>query len=121
MAVAKKNRRKIVVDGRDFYWNVTEDEDEYYGGFILTIVSDDKHFLVRYPLNQPQNQLKFRANYIVVEGRDFYGNGNFGGSWQRVVCPIFDETEAVTPSTVREIILWSLTDKENTFAEWPGP
>ena len=116
MTVAKKGKRKIVVNEREFFWYVAEDLYEIPGGYTLFIVSEDKHFLVRYPLNQPEN----RSNYLIVERKEFGGNGRFGGPWQRVVCPSFDKTDSVTPAIIREIILWSLSEKKNIFIDWRG-
>ena len=118
MAVAKKNKRKILVDEGTYYWYVRDDDlDHMEVGTTksLTIVSEDKRFLVTYPLDQHGEH-----NFIVVVGQRFGGTGDFGGTWQRVVCPRWDFGGAVTPALVRQIVLWALTDKENIAVTYRG-
>lgn len=117
LAVAKKHKRKIVIDGQLYFWSVREDFEHIDVGTdkTLTIVSDDKKFLVKYPLDQ-----KGWQNFIVVLGGQFGGGGEFGGCWKRVICPKWETTEAITPKTVRDVIVWSLSHKANVFVDYMG-
>ena len=51
MAVSKRYRRRIVVEGQDFYWTLAPNREWYYehpvakeGDFVLTVVPSDKSF-----------------------------------------------------------------------------
>lgn len=117
MAVAKKGRRKIHVDGTDYYWLVREEIDHFDVGasHVLIVVSNDKKFLVHYPLNQNGEH-----NFLVVLGPRFEGTGNFGGSWKRVECPKWEDGETIKPGGIRELILWSLSPKPTRNISYLG-
>ena len=71
--MARKSKRKIVVNERDFQWYVAEELDDvaYLGAdTTLTILSDDKRFIIKYPFTQSGNN-----NFLVVVGKEFGGNG----------------------------------------------
>lgn len=108
MGIAKKGRRKIVRNDRIYYWRVgmdCSDDDRLY----LSIVSEDKHFIVSYMLGQknrshtcsPVNPL------IIVKGRQFKGRTDVGGCWKRFLVPEWDD-QVVTPRLVGEIIDWCM-------------
>lgn len=65
MGIATKKRRKIVVNGENYLWWVTEGDGP---GMILYVVSQDKHFMVQYELEQPNGE-----EYLAVIGRRFAG------------------------------------------------
>ncbi len=117
MAVAKKNKRNIVVDGTTYAWFVRDDceHSAVCAQFTLLIMSDNKEFFVHYPLHQQGER-----NFLVVLGKVFGGNGEFGGQWQRVACPEFETGAAVTPQVVRNIVVWALQDKANVFVDHLG-
>lgn len=117
MGVAKKGKRIITVGGRAFLWFLADDDSGVWLGndSELTIISADKHFLVKYPINQ-----KCRYNHIIVVGHEFTGNGEWGKCYQRVMCPTFAEGGIVTPSVVRQIIDWSLQPKKIVFVNYDG-
>ena len=111
MGVAKKRRRKIVRDGRDFFWCVKPDED-YYDLLHLSIVSSDKKFIVSYQLIQPNiksiTPCIHKTPFIVVMGREFKGLNNLGHFWERFLVPEWNDA-IVTPSLVAQIIDWCFT------------
>jgi hypothetical protein len=56
MSVAKKNRRKITIGDRCFFWNVKNNLDWIAQGcpLVLSIISENKHFNVQYGINQDE-------------------------------------------------------------------
>ena len=123
MGVAKKRRRKITRNGRDFYWCIKPDED-YYDLLHLSIVSSDRNFIVNYQLIKPNETSitpKERKNhFIVVIGKEFKGLNNLGHGWERFVVPEWSDDEAVTPSLVAEIIDWCFTVEPVTPVDYQG-
>ena len=117
MGVAKKGKRKITVDGRVYYWYVAQDEESLWldTWFTLTILSEDKHFLIKYPVNQ-QGQ----HNLLIVLGKEFGGQGKWGFNWQRVKCPKWEVDNIITPGSVKNIIQWSLSDKPIVLLSYVG-
>ena len=117
MGIAKKGKRKIVINDREFYWYVSEDEDSLRLGVLntLTIVSEDKKFLVKYPICQ-----KGEYNLLIVLGEEFVDNGSWGKTWQRVECPKWENSESITPGIVRTIVEWSLSKKVIKLIDYKG-
>jgi hypothetical protein len=115
MAIARKYRRPINVRGRQFLWWVYEDLEEC-GALTLAIASEDKDFLVRYPISQPAEN-----RYLTVLGREFPGLPNKRPSWERVRCPAFVSGEVVKPSDVRRTIEWCLhAERVLIRVDWMG-
>jgi hypothetical protein len=93
MAVATKGKRKIIVDGRIFWWSVSDDRELLYWKnpagsvgiiiLLLTIVSDDKKFLVKYALCQSETPSAY-IPHIVVLGTEFGGLPPSHQGWTRV-------------------------------------
>jgi hypothetical protein len=106
MGVALKGRRKLNVNGRDFVWHVREDDDS--SNLVLHVASTDKHFLVQHHLGQPED-----TRFLVVIGPEFSGVARSDGTWRRFTCPRWEsESGTITPTSVRDLILWSLTDAQ---------
>ena len=122
MGVAKKGKRKITLNGRDFYWYVKHNDDDF-GLLHLFIVSSDKNFIVSYPLvkrNLENRTPYIRSNpFIVVMGREFKGLDNLGHDWKRFVVPEWND-ENVTPSLVALIIDWCFKIERVTPVDWQG-
>jgi hypothetical protein len=104
MSVAKKQRRKLMRDDREFIWWVALDYDS--NDMILHIVSDDKKFMAHYVLGQQDQE-----RLVIILGPEFSG-ATTGGSWQRFRCPCFDPHGVATPSGVRKLIDWCLAGDE---------
>jgi hypothetical protein len=93
MAIAKKNRRCIIVEGREFLWWIYEDLE--CGGVVtLSVASLDKRFFVRYAIDQPDEY-----RHLCVMGPEFPSLSREDGSWVHVRCPILTSAHAVTPKT----------------------
>jgi hypothetical protein len=105
MAISKKHRRSISVDGTNYIWWVAEDvEDEFVGTPALTVASEDRHLLVCYGLMQPDT-----TRYAVVRGRRFQAIPDAPGPWRRFHCPPFGDLGCVTPNHVAEFIRWCVS------------
>jgi hypothetical protein len=116
MAIRKRYRRKLVVGGRLFLWWVRETELEEWFGNALTIVSEDKRFLVRYYLGQTGEN-----RFLVVLGLEFPGLPDAGGRWIRLLCPQWESGPSIKPSDVRRLIEWCLfTDRPLIRLDWRG-
>jgi hypothetical protein len=100
VAISAKNRRRIEVDGASYVWWVVSDE-EACGAVVLTVVSDDKHLLVKYQLVQSAD-----VRHVTVLGRDFRDRTDCGGRWRRFRCPAFGTFEIVTPKDVAAFVRW---------------
>jgi hypothetical protein len=115
MAIARKNRRPIKAEGRDYLWSVYEDLEEG-AAMTLVVASVDKAFLVRYPIHQPDD-----TRHLTVIGREFPGLPDRRPSWARVRCPPLTSGEAVKPSDVRKLIEWCLHTKRDLIqVDWMG-
>jgi hypothetical protein len=115
MAISARSRRRIEVDEGSYLWWVAEHEDAC-GTPVLTVVSEDKHFLVKYQLLQSDD-----VRHVVVLGRDFRKRTDCGGRWRRFRCPAFGTLETVTPKGVAALVRWC---KEGSDAlvevDWRG-
>ncbi|MFC4306644.1 hypothetical protein [Cohnella boryungensis] len=117
MGVNSKGKRKLMYSGRTYYWNVQQDAEDY-GRINLSIVSEDKKFIVSYQVAQTNQE---RIPHIVVKGIEFGGLENYSRlGWVRVQTPIWDD-RIVTPGLVRTVIEWCLLQKDQlTFVDWDG-
>jgi hypothetical protein len=59
MAISKKNKNRVNVDGKEYLWWVFDefDQTEFYGIQIKAVCSDQTHFL-KYGLQQPEDNRK---------------------------------------------------------------
>jgi len=114
MGVSPKNKRKIIVNNRTYYWYVKEDPDDFPYDLVnhnlnaLNIVSEDKRFIVRYYLGFKSKDKR----YLVVIGKDFAGKDH-PGTWQRVKCPEWCKGGIVTPKDAESIIKWCMQKKND--------
>ncbi|TNE89821.1 MAG: hypothetical protein EP330_10455 [Deltaproteobacteria bacterium] len=102
MAIAKKGKRRLVVDDRDYLWWAAPDWENVHSPGVVTaqIASTDGHFLVQYALGQSAERA-----HVVVLGREFAGEDR-PGPWRRYRSPVFVEGEAIAPSAMRALVLW---------------
>ncbi|HZS05141.1 MAG TPA: hypothetical protein VFD58_09930 [Blastocatellia bacterium] len=99
MGVATRKRRKIVVNGRKFVWQVID----RMPGYVLQVISEDKHFLVEYPLGNHDPYC-----LLDVMGGELPGLPDAGHCTLRIHCPQFGDERSATSSTVRRLIEWCL-------------
>jgi len=117
MAVAKKGRRKIVRNGREFYWCVKD--DEFYPN--LSIVSKDNKFIVSYPLwrSRMHDEVAPYHFFIINIGKAFKGLEDAGHFHERFIVPDWED-EFVTPSLVANIIDWCFIVEDVTAVDYLG-
>lgn len=103
MSARIKGRRKLYIKERFFLWDIKEDPET--GRLTLKINSNNKQFIVHYYLEQNKS-----SNHIIVVGSEFAGlpreHAATGNIWRRFRCPDWYTSQTITPSIVREIILW---------------
>jgi hypothetical protein len=118
MGISKKGKRKIVVDGAEYYWCIADDFEVIDLGTdkSLTVVTGDKKFLARYPVRQNGDG----ENLLVVLGKVFGGAGEWGNTWQRVKCAKWEIDGKITPAVVEKIIRWSLSEKRIELLDYRG-
>jgi hypothetical protein len=116
MGITPKNRRKIVVNNRVFYWQVRPDDEagiEEGWPTLLSVTAEDKQFNIIYGINQTEADC-----HLVNLGNDFpmFPHGQSGkkagkniNHYRRVPCPLWGQSGAVTPAIVRELIKWCFT------------
>jgi hypothetical protein len=113
MSISAKGRRPIQVDGIAYLWWVAEDDE---CATTLSVVSDDRHFLVKYALAQSSS-----SRFVIVLGREFRNVPDCGGCWRRFRCPRFGTAVAVTPGDVAAFIRWCRTgDDVPVEVDWRG-
>ncbi|MEK3917240.1 hypothetical protein [Paenibacillus sp. FSL H7-0331] len=116
--MSKKFKRKIVRQGKVFYWYVKSDYDDE-GKIKVYILSEDKKFIVAYEIGQVIKQQK-KSPFLVVMGKEFVG---FVGDHMDIrvqTPPIWDDLSA-TPSLVGNIIDWCYSEKkEIVLVNWKG-
>ena len=120
-------------NGRTFWWCVKPNDNTYCGlllaidtglmtgndNTLLSIVSDDKNFIVNYHLNQSNAESKIKNPFIITEGREFKGLDNLGHDWERFIVPKWED-KIVTPSLVAQIIDWCFTIENVIPVDWKG-
>lgn len=118
MAVAKKRRRIIIVNGIRYVWYVGEDDDLFL--LHLNIISEKKDFIVSCPLkwHNRDNPIMPDHRYIIVKGREFKGT-SLPGPWRRYLVPEWDDAR-ITPSLVAAIISWCRTPGPVAEIDWRG-
>lgn len=118
MGISKKHKRKIIVDDSEYFWHIAEDYEVINLGTdkTLAVASEDKKFLIHYPINQNHKG----ENYIIIIGKVFGGNGSWGSTWQRIACPKWEIENKIVPSSVKKLIKWSLSEKDNVFVNYMG-
>lgn len=106
MGVAKKRQRKLIRNGKTFYWCIKYDYDDD-GRLYLVIKSDDKKFSVSYMLGQRDKKRAFSPEnpFIIVKGKEFKGLEGLGRYWERFLVLEWED-EVVTPSLVAKMIDW---------------
>lgn len=109
MAVSRKGRRSIAVNGQHYIWFV-RDDGEYSGiGSIATlhIIANDKKLVVAYPIHQIGAHNLIALHTLKVGERTIAD-----GICRHVECPGWEADKPITPGIVRKIISWCLKDRE---------
>ncbi len=119
MSIAKKGRRKLVRNDKVYYWSVKDSKED--DRFYLTIVSNDKKFIVKYMLNQRDKSSLFSPKnpLIVVMGKEFKGRNDVGKCCKMFFVPDWED-EIITHRIVGEIIDWCYMVEDVTELDYKG-
>ena len=117
MALRGKGRRRIAVGGRDYLWWVKiEDEDDFVGAPMVTVVSERRELYVKYGLVQPDDR-----RYLISSGSYCRGIDEQGSTWRCFRCPKFGTEETIAPKGVEALIRWCLqVEGETVEVDWRG-
>lgn len=100
MAIAKKGKRKIIVQDMEFYWWADGDFDSSQGHILqVTVVSEDKQFLIKYHNDKNCSFIQFIHSQFIQ--RDLTQN-------RYLTCPQFGTNTLCNPKDVSELIKWCL-------------
>ena len=117
MAVSKKGRRTIAVNGQQYIWFV-RDDGEYSGiGSVATlhIIANDKKLVALYPIHQTGTH-----NLIALKSVHIGERTIVDGICQHVECPGWETDKPITPGIVRKVIQWCLQDREHVHVNYLG-
>src|SRR5215212_2377743 len=103
MAIRRKYRRRLEVDGRQFLWCVRQVQPEDWPGFTLIVTTEEKRFLVHYYLGQAE-----QARHLTVIGPEFAGASVARRGYRGVRCPEWQRTASLQPVDVVRLIRWCL-------------
>lgn len=104
MAVSRKGKRLISVDGREYLWWVSEDSEPPYVPSVmrsLRLCDSGGELFVEYHLGQPAELC-----HVVVHGRRFRSVAGCGGPQRRFRAPVVAPGISVTPAEVAAFIRW---------------
>lgn len=101
MGIAKKGKRKILYQGKEYLWWVREDEDCLDAPW-LTIASPDRSLVLSY-------RVEGGDFFVVSKGKIFQGEET-SGKWEYYWYPFEKRTPplVITPGFVRELIAWAV-------------
>lgn len=117
MAVSKKSRRAIAVNGQQYIWFV-RDDGEYAGigsAVTLHIIASDKKLVVAYPIHQTGTHNLIALHFLQASEHTIAD-----GICRHVECPGWEADKPITPGIVRKIILWCLQDQEYVDVNYLG-
>lgn len=117
MGISKKNRRKFVYNGTNFFWWIHDHLCDVHGNQLgINIATEDKKFLIRYfayPFDPNES-------YILVIGENFPGMKSKKGHSIEMSCPFFStvvKNKSVTPKAIEEILQWCFNGDEKIARE----
>ncbi|MNK02262.1 hypothetical protein D3C87_200820 [compost metagenome] len=104
MAISKKGKRKIIVDGKTYFWWVYDEVDQtsFDGEQIKLVAEDQSHFLLYGLQQQDGNRM-----VVICPGKD--------GAGIAMECPKFEnEYGIITPAGIRKLIDWCKAEPGET-------
>jgi hypothetical protein len=120
VGISKKNKRKLVFKGEDYYWWVTDEFDGVGRMQTVNIASEDKKFLVKHYVYQT----KPLTRHIIIIGNRFPGLEKKTGNWERIICPDFfveAKSKIISPKIVETLVKWCVKpNKEIKFVDFEG-
>jgi hypothetical protein len=119
MAVSRKYKRPISVDGRDYLWWVMLDDEPFVPstGHCLRVVDLQGEMFAYYPLCQPAE-----IRHIEVRRRRFRSadRGSGRALSGRFRCPAFAAGPSVTPADVAALVRWCESAGEPVEVDYRG-
>jgi hypothetical protein len=112
MSISRKGKRPIKVDGRQFVWWVSDDEE--FHAPTLHLASDCGAVFIKAPI-QPTG-----PSYIVTLGAEFRGARMMQGTHRRFLRVAAVADGAVTPGYVAALIRWATEAGPATEVDWRG-
>lgn len=104
MGVAKKGRRILMYEEKEYIWWVREEADDC-GKPWLTVISPDKSLVLSYRVGEGDF-------FIVSKGRIFQGKET-SGKWEYYWYPFSGSPPMViTPKFVREFLEWAIHGRD---------
>jgi hypothetical protein len=97
MAVSRKGRRKIAVEGVEYVWWIAP--ADYFGGNALNIVGETNHLHLVYQLG---------GSVLSVLGRRFRGHELTSGCHRHFRCPPVGSPDEIAPGDVAALIRWAI-------------
>ncbi len=109
--ISNRNTYKIVVNDRCFCWYLAVDKNapDATCMLALNITSEDRLFRIRYHLHQADPETR----HITIFGTEFGGKENLKPSVRRYLSPEWIFGTTVTNHSLKKLIFWCLTPKEN--------
>ncbi len=100
MAISKKGKRKIVVDGRTYlWWGFNEIDQTSFDGDQIKLVAEDQSHYIQYGLQQEDNK-----RFVVI------GLGRDQGLISFECSKCENEEGVITPSGIRKLVEWCKVD-----------
>lgn len=99
MGITKKGKRKIVIDGRTyFWWGYNEQDQTAFDGAQIKLVAEDQSHMISYGLEQYDGE-----RFVMIDLRHERGGICLN-------CPKFENTDGIiTPSGIRKLVEWCKT------------
>lgn len=110
MAISKKNKNRVIVDGKEYLWWVFDeiDQTEFDGIQVKIVCADQTHF-IKYGLQQYDEKRK-----VVLALRDY-------AKLVHLKSPKFeDEKGIITKSGICRLIKWCKSEKHNVLYALDG-
>ncbi len=107
MAISKKNKNRVVVEGKEYLWWVFDEHDQgVFCGIQVKIVCSDQTHYVQYGLQQDADDLK-----VVVVLRNETNAVCFE-------CPRFENEDGIITKTgIARMVMWCKNETKNKLYE----
>ena len=104
MGITKKGKRKIVIDGRTYFWRGFNEQDQTtFDGDQIQLVAEDQSHTISYGLQQDDGK-RFAAIRLRHEQGSIC-----------LECPKFeDQNGIITPSGIRKLVEWCKTRPDDS-------
>lgn len=108
MAISRKGKRAIVVDGAEYFWWVRSSK----GSLTLHLVDSTGQLCLQYT-SKDYTSGGDAWCHVAVIGPKFRSVSGCGGPHRRFRCPEFADSAAIYPKDVAELIRWSISERDD--------